>query len=57
MAFTVARLVRWGAAGLVLSAVAAVARSSARELEQHQKAPRSRAALRLVSRIAGRSSR
>jgi hypothetical protein len=57
MAFTVTRLARWGAAGLVLSVVAAVARTSARELEQHQKAPRSRAVLRTVSRMAGRRSR
>jgi hypothetical protein len=57
MAFTVARLVRWGAAGLVLSVVAVLARNSARELEQHDRAPRSRAVLRTVSRIAGRGSR
>jgi hypothetical protein len=56
MAFPLARLARWGVAGLVLSVVAAVARTSARELEQHQKAPRARAALRTVSRLAGRRS-
>jgi hypothetical protein len=57
MALPLARLARWGMAGLVLSVVAAVARTSARELEQHQKAPRSRAVLRTVSRVAGRRSR
>jgi len=54
MAFNVLRLARWGIAGLVLSAVAAAAQRSARELEQRKKAPRSRAVLRTVSRIAGR---
>lgn len=54
MAFTVARLARWGVAGIGLSIVAALARTSARELEQHDKAPRSRAVLRTVSRITGR---
>jgi len=57
MSLPVARLMRWGFAGLVLSLVAALARTSARELEQHQKAPRIRVLLRTVSRVAGRRSR
>ncbi len=57
MALPVARLMRWGVAGLVLSLVAALARSSARELEQRKKAPRVRKLLGAVSRVAGRRSR
>jgi len=57
MPFPMARLARWGLAGLVLSLVAAIARTSARELEERHKAPRSRAVLRTVGRLAGRRSR